>query len=270
MQSSREGWRSQVFYRRIQSASPSHSRMLIYTSATPVVNRKSQSQESIDWNEDLHRAFESSKKTLSTSRVITIPRPDDQVWIVTDGTVRKPGVGAALYITRGEQLHISGVFSAKLRGHQSMWLPCEIEALAIATAIKHFSPYITQANKNTCVLTDSKPCVQAYRKLCRGEFSASPRVSTFLSAVSRYQATLQHVAGAAILPSDFASLNAPDCEDMACQICNFAKQADSSIVRRASTQDILSGTVKLPFNGRSAWKAIQSELLRPAPYPRAP
>ena len=72
----------------------------------------------------------------------------------------------------------------------NIWLPCEIEALSTATATKHFSPYIIQSNTNTCILTDSKPCVQAYEKLCRGEFSASPRVSSFfprLSACSRPQ-----------------------------------------------------------------------------------
>lgn len=60
------------------------------------------------------------------------------------------------------------------------------------------------------MLTDSKPCVQAFEKMCRGEFSASPRVSTYLSTVSRFQANVRHVAGVAILPSDFASRNAPD------------------------------------------------------------
>ena len=49
------------------------------------------------------------------------------------------------------------------------------------------SPYLIKSTKKACILTDSKPCVQAYEKLCRGEFSASPRVSTFLSVVIRYQ-----------------------------------------------------------------------------------
>ena len=107
--------------------------------------------------------------------------------------------------------------SAKLRGYQTTWLPCEVEALSIAAATKHFSPYLIQSVKKACILTDSKPCVQADEKLCRGEFSASPRVSTFLSVVSRYQASVRHVPGAAILPSDFASRNAAACENETCQ-----------------------------------------------------
>ncbi|CAG2247137.1 unnamed protein product [Mytilus edulis] len=153
----------------------------------------------------------------------------------------KHGLGATLYITRDDKIHVSGFFSAKLRKRQLTWLPCEIEALSIASAIKHFSPYIIQSKHNTCILTDSKPCVQAFEKLCRGEFSASPRVSTFLSTACRYQVTVRHVAGAAILPSDFASRNAPDCEDSACQICTFVQFTENSVVRHISTKDILEG-----------------------------
>ena len=164
-----------------------------------------ESKDSVPWNDDLMHAFQFAQKSLTNNKTIHLPRPDDTLWIVTDGAVRKPGIGATLYISRGDKLLLSGFFSAKLRKHQVSWLPCEIEALSIAVAIRHFSPYIIQSSNRCCVLTDSKPCVMAFEKLCRGEFSASPRVSTFLSSVSRYQLSVRHVAGAAILPLDFAS-----------------------------------------------------------------
>ena len=73
----------------------------------------------------------------------------------------------------------------------------------------HCGRYKTlQSSKRARILTNSKPCVQAYKKLCRGEFSASPRVSTFLSVVCCYQAFVRHVSGASILQSDFVSRNA--------------------------------------------------------------
>ena len=153
------------------------------------------------------------------------------------------GVGATLYVTRANKLHVARFFNAKLRRRQVSWLPCEVEALAVAVATKHFSPYIIQASSKlrwgqvswlpcemealavavatkhfspyiiqasnkTCILTDSKPCVQAFEKLSRGEFSASLRVHTFLSTVSRYQASVEHVAGSAILPTIPHLLNA--------------------------------------------------------------
>ena len=63
-----------------------------------------------------------------------------------------------------------------LQIHHAPWLPCEVEALCIAATVKHFSPYIIQSSKHTIMLSDSKPCFQAYDKLCRGQFSASLRV----------------------------------------------------------------------------------------------
>lgn len=217
------------------------------------------SQESISWTDDLRTAFRSAQNALSSALTITLPRPEDQLWIVTDGAVRDPGKGATLYVTRSDKLHVSGFFSAKLRGSQTTWLPCEVEALSIAAATKHFSPYLIQSSKKACILSDSKPCVQAYEKLCRREFSASPRVSTFLSVVSRYQASVRHVSGASILQSDFASQNAAPCDNETCQVCTFITRTRDSVVRAVSVHDVLQGNVRLPFISRPAWLAVQPE-----------
>ena len=56
------------------------------------------------------------------------------------------------------------------------WLPCEVEALAITVATKHFSPYLIQSHHKVCMLTDSKPYLQAYKKLCRVEFIRPPNI----------------------------------------------------------------------------------------------
>ena len=123
------------------------------------------SQEDISWTNDLSNAFHLAQRALTGNRTITLPQPSDQLWIVTDGAVRRPGIAATLYITRNEKLALAGFFSAKLKAHQLAWLPCEIEALAISAATKHFRPYIIQSLHKTCVLTDSRPCVQAFDKL---------------------------------------------------------------------------------------------------------
>ncbi|CAC5376647.1 unnamed protein product [Mytilus coruscus] len=109
------------------------------------------------------------------------------------------------------------------------------------------------------VLTDSKPCVQGFEKLCRGEFSASPRVTSFLSVVSRYQVSVNHVSGRANIPSDFASRNAPLCTEPNCQVCCFISRTEDSVVRPVSIQDVLNDEFPLPFTTRSAWINIQSE-----------
>ncbi|XP_063968866.1 uncharacterized protein LOC135157450 [Lytechinus pictus] len=217
------------------------------------------SQDRICWTDELHDAFNKAQSGIKSTRTVTLPRPSDQLWIVTDGSVKNHGLGATMYVTRDRTPFVAGFFSAKLRGRQITWLPCEVEALSIAAATKHFSPYIIQSHHPVCILTDSKPCVQAYEKLCRGEFSASPRVSTFLATISRYQVSLRHLAGSANVPSDFASRNAPPCHDVRCQICTFISRMEDSVVHLTSVADILSGKIRLPFTSRHAWGKIQSD-----------
>ena len=206
-----------------------------------------QSQDKLQWNESLTQKFRAAQQALATHKSIVLPRPSDTLWIVTDGSVTKRGLGATLYVTRNNHLHLAGFFSAKLRKHQVTWLPCEIEALCIAAAVKHFSPYIIQSKHHACVLTD------------RGEFYASPRVTSFLTTVSRYQVSLQHLAGKANLPSDFTSRNSPECNEPKCQICSFILETEDSVVRALSIQDILDNSMNLPFTTRSAWLNIQSD-----------
>ena len=122
--------------------------------------------------------------TTSSEMTTFVRNSSDQVWILTDGSVTRRGLGATLYVTRQDRLLLAGFFSSKLRKHQVTWLPREVEALSIAAAVKHFSPFIIQSKHRACLLTDSQPCVQALQKLFRGEFSASPRVTSFLTTVS--------------------------------------------------------------------------------------
>ena len=89
------------------------------------------------------------------------------------------------------------------------------------SVLKYFSIYIIQSIHKTCILTDSIPCCQAFEKLCRGEFSCSPKVSTFLSTVSQYQASVRHIAGVNNVLSDFGSRNPIECNDERCKICSF-------------------------------------------------
>ena len=204
-----------------------------------------QSQDRVPWTDELFKHFSNAQEALTSHKSITLPQPSDQLWIVTDGSVSKHGIGATLYGSRNNKLLLAGFFSAKLRKHQVTWLPCEVEALSISAAVKHFSPYIIQSKHTACVLTDSKPCVQAIEKLCRGQFSASPRVTFFLSTVSRYQVNLRHLKGSANIPSDFSSRNAPDCNEPTCQICSFIIQTEESVVRSVNVKDILDNTTRL-------------------------
>ena len=220
-----------------------------------------QSNDKLLWDENLTLKFQTAQEHLSTHKSIVLPCPSDILWIVTDGSVTKRGLGITLYVSRAGRLHLAGFCSGKLRKHQVTWLPCEVEALSIAAAVKYFSPLIIQSLHPTTVLTDSKPCVQAMDKLCHGEFSASPWVTSFLTTISCYQVSLQNLAGKANLPSDFTSRNAPDCNEPNCQICTFVNNMEDSVVRGVSIQDILDNKSSLPFSTRSAWLQILSNFL---------
>ena len=101
-------------------------------------------QESINWTDDLKAAFHSAQSALSSALTITLPRPEDQLWIVTDGAAWDPGIGATLYVTCGDKLHVSGFFSAKCgapkqRGFHARSKPSQLRQQSTSACIL-FSP----------------------------------------------------------------------------------------------------------------------------------
>ena len=76
-----------------------------------------QSHDTIVWTDSMLQQFHTAQLALNNNQVITLPLPDDPLWIVTDGAVKEAGIGATLYILRNEQLQLAGFFNAKLRKH---------------------------------------------------------------------------------------------------------------------------------------------------------
>ncbi|XP_071511850.1 uncharacterized protein [Diadema antillarum] len=217
------------------------------------------SQDRIHWTDELHGAFTKAQSAIQSSRTITLPRPSDQLWIVTDGSVKKHGLGATMYVTRDKKPLVAGFFSAKLHGRQVTWLPCEVEALSITTATKHFSPFIIQSHHPVCILTDSKPCVQAYEKLCRGEFSASPRVSTFLTTVSRYQVSIRHLAALRMYQLTLPVGMLLHVKSPSVRFALSLLSWRAPLFTANTIDEVLSGRTRMPFTSRNAWARIQSE-----------
>ena len=118
-----------------------------------------QSRDKLVWNDSMLLAFEDAQKALNSCKEITMPQPNDTLHIVTDASVKEKGIAATLYILRDGKTSITGFYSAKLKKHQQGWLPCELEALSIGAAVKHFAPFIIQSKHPVQVLTNSKPCV---------------------------------------------------------------------------------------------------------------
>ena len=154
------------------------------------------------------------QKALNTVKTITLSITKDQLIITTDAS--RQAIGATMFIQRGKTKLISRFFSAKLSKTQINWTPCEIEALAIKCALKHFSPFIQESKWETKIFTDSKPCLEAVNKLKRGEFSLSSRLSTFLMTFNEMNVSLYHISGKDINISDFISGNPFECANANC------------------------------------------------------
>ena len=220
--------------------------------------------EKLQWTDSLLADFKRAQSHLLNSDILTIPHRRDQLKIITDAC--NTGIGAALYAVRkGEDL-LAGNFSARLKKHQASWLPCEIESLAITAAVNHFAPSIVNSDHQTMILTDSLPSVQAYGKLKRGQFSHSARVSTFLSAISRFNVQLVHLKGSENTYSDFVSRNAVECGQKRCQICAFITDTSNAVIRSCTVKEILESGSPVPFSSRSGWHEMQvsDESLRRA------
>ena len=215
-----------------------------------------ESKEKVEWTEDLLASFNKSKEQLQKIKPIVLPKRDEQLHIVTDAS--STGLGATLFVVRNSKLRLAGYFSAALRPNQSKLLPCELEALSISVSLKHFAYFIIQSTSKTRILTDSRPCVLSYKKLLRGQFSTSPKVTTFLSSASRYGVEIIHISGTSNIFSDFASRNPVECKNPQCSICEFINEECNSTVGEITVSDVLSGKAKLPFATKSAWLEIQN------------
>ena len=211
----------------------------------------------IKWTDNLHDHFRQCQEALKSPKVLTVPTPEDKLVLTVDASPVNAGIGATLYVCRNDKRLTSECFSLKLKTHHLNWEPCELEALAIATAVKHFSPYIRDSHHPLHILTDNRPCTQAFAKLLKGQFSASARVSAFLSTLSQHTVIMSHLKGSNNTSSDFASRNPVTCIDSSCQICKFVEDLSHSVVCHLTVNDVLSGSVRMPFINKAAWRTAQ-------------
>lgn len=76
-----------------------------------------ESKERSKWTDELHASFHNPQASLSTAHTLTLPKAADQLWIVTDGAVRDPGIGSTLYVTRDGKLHLTGSLMPNYEAH---------------------------------------------------------------------------------------------------------------------------------------------------------
>ena len=57
-----------------------------------------ESREKIVWCDELLLTLKTTQRALENHRTITIPQPQDSLWIVTDGSVKNRGIAVTLYV----------------------------------------------------------------------------------------------------------------------------------------------------------------------------
>ena len=247
-------------YKHLRACIPSLSSLL---SPLESAVAGKESSERIAWSTQLTQDFKSAQEALKSPKTVTVPRPSDRLIITNDGAVKNAGIGSVLYLVRNGETRLGGYFSAKLTQDQQRWLPCEVEALAIAASTQHWGPYIRESHHPVQILTDSKPCVQAFERLKQGKFSNSVRVSTFLSTLSRYisaDVSVKHLSASQNLPADYLSRNPISCEGCRCQVCQFIQESEQVSVHSVSVSDILSGKAVTPYSGNLVtWRQAQQD-----------
>ena len=256
-------------YKALSRCIPSYSSLM-----SPLENciKGKDGKSVIQWDSDLTKHFRTAQEALKSPYTLTIPTRADKHMMTVDASPLNDGISATLFVIRDGKHLLAENFSLKLKEHQTGWEPCELEALSITAGVRHFSPYIRESDHPLVVLTDSKPCVQAHNKLLRGHFSASARISTFLSCLSEYNIKLSHIKGSDNVLSDFGSRNPQRCNETSCQICKFVEELTDSVVRPVDVKDVMNGSARMPFLNANAWKSAQQEcheLRRTAGHLRA-
>ena len=209
------------------------------------------------WNDDLQKAFKDAQQHLKSRKILTIPVPNYQLVIASDGLKSPTAVGATVYVKRGGKLLVGGFYGAKLSKSQLLWFPCETEALGIKLTLNYFASYIKESRHTTKFLTDSQPCVQAFQKLGRGEFNLSSRLSSFLACLSSLNISLHHISGAENILPDYVCRNPSHCPEKNCQVCKFIEENVDYAINSLSVEDIQNGKMQMPFANLPAWKIAQ-------------
>ena len=144
----------------------------------------------------------------------------------------KVGIGHELFAVKdGVKLPVR-VHSTKLPDRCTKWSPCELESLAFAAGVDKEYDLIRESKHPLIIETDSKPVHEALNLIKNGKFSASARMSSFLTNVNRTTIVSKHISGKAKLNpiSDLQSRYPPDCDSEHCSIHKFIEEKVDSII----------------------------------------
>ena len=169
------------------------------------------SKDRIVWTPELLDCFNTAKDSIKTAAPITIPRRTDKLKLFPDWSQDADAVGGRLVIERvlnGKKVELhGGEFSARLKGAQVRWTPCEKECLAIKLLVAHYQPFIRESFNCTTVLTDNIVSVHAWNAIKLGKISTSSRVASFISTLCENNVEIVHFPGEMTKVADYNACN---------------------------------------------------------------
>ena len=118
------------------------------------IGDKSKSQP-IEWDDNLRTAFKAAKDSLDSIQTLWMPPPGEQLYMTTDAATT--GLGATLH--RSKNKEIVRNFSKQLSEDKKLWLPCELEALAVGAGLQSFMPHFRESGCKPIIYSDSTPVV---------------------------------------------------------------------------------------------------------------
>ena len=153
--------------------------------------------EAFAWGDRQEEAFRDIKRALTTEPVLTLPDYSKPFVLMTDGSAT--GLGAVLGQRGGESRErVIAYASRKTTAAEGAYSACELEALALVWAVKHFREYLV--GRKTEVVTDH----WALKWLLTLR-APNPRLQRWRMTVQEYDLVVVHRSGTSHRNADFLS-----------------------------------------------------------------
>ena len=199
-------------------------------------------KELVVWTPTLLTAFKQVQELLQNPVTVTVPRPGDTPYIVSDACTSIPACGTKLFLKRPG---VSGFLSSfhhgcRLPKRMKEYSPCEVEAYALHQGVAKNAHFIKVCGQPGICLVDSKAVYQAKQKMDAGHFSTSRRIQDLVANLSAKRMVVQLIS--AKLPSpllqyiDFSSRHPVQCTLSDCRICREVEEPDTTFFGAVLTE----------------------------------
>ena len=143
----------------------------------------------------------------------------------------------------------------KLPDKCEKWQPCEIEALAFATAIEAEYDLIRESKHPLLMCPDSKVVADAVALIQKGKYSSSARINKLITNVNKVPLQAAHVSGKAKLNegADYQSRSPSKCNSEVCSICRFVDEQIHGVIDPAAKNAAATTIPTISMGNRQAW-----------------